>query len=160
MQAATNYRPQAQAASSSPEANEQRDSAQNFRYEAAPQVQSSLTHSQPSMAKQSSHHDQQMGATDLEESPEVRSRYLQPDSRLNNEGRASEEPHTASRHPTNPSQNTLDPDLRGSSRNVNSTAQRPQPIDQSSIIKTQDESAFNNNLQHIFPSGTNGQTHS
>jgi len=63
------------------------------------------------MAKQSSHHDQQMGAGELDESPEVRSRYLQADSRLNQEGRVSEEPHTASRHP---SQNTIDPDMRGS----------------------------------------------
>ena len=70
----------------------------------------------------------------------MRSHYLQP-----NEARTSAEPRTASRHP---SQQYLD--------QGNSTGMRPTPIDQSSIIKNQDESGFNNNL-NIFPNGAMSQ---
>ena len=92
-----------------------------------------------------SHHDNHMGANELESSPEVRSQYLE-----NDEGRPSEEPRTASRQPSH--SGLHDGDMRNSSAQASSAAMRPVQIDQSSIIKTNDESAFNNNL-NIFPNG-------
>ena len=98
-----------------------------------------------------SNNDQHMGANELESSPEVRSHYLQPESRLN--GDRTSEPKTVSR---NPSQPGIDGDRTSSQHHQSASANRPQHIDQSSIIKNQDESAFTNNL-NIFPSANASQ---
>ena len=89
-----------------------------------------------------------MGANELDASPEMRSHYLKAGSQVKAEGRASEEPKTVS---AQPSPAPLDGDLKTSSQHQ-SSSNRPQPIDQSSIIKTNDESAFHNNMPNIFPS--------
>lgn len=88
-----------------------------------------------------------MGTNELESSPEVNSHYLKS-ANNNADGRPSAEPKTASRQPSG----TFEGEMRPSSQQHSSAQMRQTPIDQSSIIKNGDESAFNNNL-HIFPSG-------
>ena len=132
----SNYRPQGSSA-----LNGVRDNSDQHDSEQKDQTHGPQMVGQSPFQHKSSHHDHQMGANELESSPEVRSHYLQA-----NEGRTSAEPHTASRHT---SQQYLD-------AHQSSIAMRATPIDQSSIIKNQDESAFNNNL-YIFPNGTTNQ---